>query len=88
LCGVFEVVEACSEEEFRALWLPRGFDLLLLDMRLRRDREGLDVLREVFAQDELQPVIMVSAYGDTESAIAAVGAGAMMFLHKSEFTLF
>lgn len=84
--GLFGVVEAGTEEEFRVLWHPRRFDLLLLDMRLRRDREGLDVLREVFAQDECQPVIMVSAYGDTESAIEAVGAGAMMFLHKREFT--
>lgn len=86
LGGVFEVTEAGTEDELRALWVPRRFDLLLLDMRLRRDREGLDVLREVFAQDDLQPVIMVSAYGDTESAIEAVGAGAMMFLHKQEFS--
>jgi two-component system nitrogen regulation response regulator NtrX len=84
--GCVDVVEAGSEDEFRALWIPRTFDLLLLDMRLRLDREGLDVLREVFAQDEHQPVIMVSAYGDTESAIEAVGAGAMMFLHKQEFS--
>lgn len=86
LRGLFGVVEAGSEGEFRAVWRARRFDLLLLDMRLRRDREGLDVLREVFAQDECQPVIMVSAYGDTESAIEAVGAGAMMFLHKREFS--
>ncbi len=83
---MFEVVEAGSEEEFRKLWRPRAFDLLLLDMRLRVDREGLNVLQEVFSLDELQPVIMVSAYGDAESAIAAVGAGAMMFLHKHEFS--
>jgi len=86
LGGLFGIVEAGGEAEFRTLWAPRRYDLLLLDMRLRRDREGMDVLREVFAQDELQPVIMVSAYGDTESAIEAVGAGAMMFLHKREFT--
>lgn len=84
--GMLGVTEAGSEAEFRNLWRSRRFDLLLLDMRLRRDREGLDVLREVFAQDETQPVIMVSAYGDTESAIEAVGAGAMMFLHKREFS--
>ena len=83
---MFGVVEAGSEEEFRKLWQPRAFDLLLLDMRLRVDREGLDVLRKVFSLDELQPVIMVSAYGDAESAIEAVGAGAMMFLHKHEFS--
>ncbi|MBM3854448.1 MAG: sigma-54-dependent Fis family transcriptional regulator [Verrucomicrobia bacterium] len=86
LAGSHDLVEASTEQEFRAKYRAFQFDLLLLDMRLRRDREGLDVLREVFAQDELQPVIMMSAYGDTESAIEAVGAGAMMFLHKREFT--
>jgi len=86
LTGRYQVVEAGSELEFREEYRPLAFDLLLLDMRLRRDREGLDVLREVFAQDELQPVIMMSAYGDTESAIEAVASGAMMFLHKQEFS--
>jgi len=84
--GWYGLVEAGTVQEFRAVWSTRRFALLLLDMRLRRDREGLDVLREVFAQDEDQPVIMVSAYGDTETAIEAVGAGAMMFLHKQEFS--
>jgi DNA-binding NtrC family response regulator len=86
LGGMFKVTEAASEEEFRLLWTPFKYALLLLDMRLRRDKEGLDVLREVFALDELQPVIMMSGYGSTEIAIEAVGAGAMMFLHKREFT--
>lgn len=84
--GLFDFLEAGSVQEFRQLWKTRHFDLLLLDMRLRRDREGLDVLRGVFAQDACQPVIMVSAYGDTESAIEAVSAGAIMFLHKQDFT--
>ena len=86
LGGLYRLEEAASEEEFREKWRAFGFDLLLLDMRLRVDREGLDVLRGVYREDPLQPVIMVSAYGDTESAIEAVGAGAMMFLHKEEFT--
>ncbi len=86
LGGLYRLEEAGAEEEFRAKWRAFGYDLLLLDMRLRVDREGLDVLRAVFREDPLQPVIMVSAYGDTESAIEAVGAGAMMFLHKEEFT--
>lgn len=80
------LVEAADEDEFRTRYRPFHFDVLLLDLRLRRDREGMDVLRRVYAQDELQPVLMMSAYGDTESAIEAVGAGAMMFLHKREFS--
>ena len=56
--GWYGLVEAESVQEFRAVWQPRRFALLLLDMRLRVDREGMDVLRQVFAQDASQPVIM------------------------------
>jgi DNA-binding NtrC family response regulator len=85
LAGRFDVSVALSEEDFSRMYRPFFFDLILLDMRLRRDREGIDVLRAIYAQDDLQPVIMCSAYGDAESAVAAVGAGALMFLRKQEF---
>lgn len=81
-----EVCEAASEAEFKALYQPRSFDLVILDMRLKKEREGLKLLREILTEDEFQPVIMVSAYGDSEAIIEAAEAGAMMFLHKQEFT--
>jgi DNA-binding NtrC family response regulator len=82
----FAVVEADSPEGFRREFHPALFDLVILDMRLESDREGLELLREILAQDELQPVIMVSAYGDTDAVLEATEGGALMFLHKQEFT--
>jgi len=83
---VFSIVEAASEAEFRQLFRPYTFDLIILDMRLDSGREGLSLLREILARDELQPVIMVSAYGDTDAVLDSAEAGALMFLHKQEFT--
>lgn len=82
----FVVVEACSSEGFLREFRPFAFDLVILDMRLEDGREGLGLLRDIRAQDEFQPVIMVSAYGDTDAIIEATEAGALMFLHKRDFT--
>lgn len=86
LAPLFEVVEAESAAAFRQVFRPFVFDLVILDMRLEAGREGLGLLREILAQDELQAVIMVSAYGDTDAVIEATEGGALMFLHKKEFT--
>ncbi len=86
LGGAYQLTEAASEAEFRRLYWPYGYALVILDMRLREGREGLDLLREIYALDELQPTIMVSGYGTTETTIEALESGALMFLNKEEFT--
>jgi DNA-binding NtrC family response regulator len=86
LGGVYRLQEVSDAEGFRLEFQPHRFDLVILDLRLREGREGLDLLREIRDHDELQPVIMVSAYGDTETTLDAVASGALMFLHKKEFT--
>ncbi len=83
---MYALTEAASEAEFRNLYRPYTFDLVILDMRLETEREGLRLLREILSLDELQPVIMVSAYGDTDAVIDSAEAGALMFLHKQEFS--
>jgi DNA-binding NtrC family response regulator len=80
------LTEATDEEGFRLSFRPFEFDLVILDMRLKSGREGFDLLREIRANDQFQPVIMVSAYGDTETTLDAIESGALMFLHKKEFT--
>ncbi|MCG6957354.1 MAG: sigma-54 dependent transcriptional regulator [Gemmatimonadetes bacterium] len=56
-------------------------DILLLDLRLP-DYSGLEVLAEVQALRPSLPVIMMTAYGEVETAVGAVRAGAYHFLEK------
>ncbi len=56
-------------------------DLVLLDLKLP-DGSGLDFLKVLKAKDPSLPVIMISAFGEVETAVAAVRAGAHHFLEK------
>ncbi len=56
-------------------------DLVLLDLRLP-DGSGMDFLRQAKELDPTLPVIMMTAYGEVETAVSAVRAGAHHFLEK------
>jgi two-component system, NtrC family, response regulator AtoC len=56
-------------------------DLVLLDLRLP-DVSGMELLTRVKQLDPTLPVIMMTAYGEVETAVAAVRAGAHHFLEK------
>src|SRR5207245_3012598 len=54
---------------------------ILLDLALP-DRNGLDILAELRAQDPQISVIMITAYGTVEDAVRAMQSGAVNFLQK------
>lgn len=84
--GVFRVEICHSEEEFRVQFAPGAYDLLIVDLRLQTDREGLVLLREALTADPLQAAIVMTAYADTETYTEALEAGAMTYLDKAEFS--
>jgi two-component system response regulator AtoC len=55
--------------------------VMILDMRLP-DGDGLSVLRQVRGSDALLQVIVITAYGDVQSAVEAMKLGACDFLRK------
>jgi two-component system response regulator AtoC len=67
--------------EARAKLRELDIDCVLLDVRLP-DGDGLDLLREIRTRDGETPVIMATAYGDSQRAIAAMKAGAFEYVTK------
>lgn len=58
-----------------------SFDFCLTDMRLP-DGDGIDLVRHASANFPDMPVAMMTAYGNMESAVAAMKAGAFDFVSK------
>ena len=59
----------------------RSVDVVLLDLMLP-DKNGLEVLEDIRRLDEELPVIMITAFGTIEGAVAATKQGAFYYLPK------
>src|SRR3984893_2516024 len=57
------------------------FDLVLLDLRLPK-LNGLEVLSQVRKFDPELPVVILTAYGEVQTAVAAMKLGAADYLSK------
>ncbi len=77
----YEVYTAPDGEAGLLELQKNSIDLVLLDMRLPR-MTGLDVLGEIRKSDQTLPVIMLTAYGDVQTAVAAMKMGALDYLIK------
>ena len=58
-----------------------GFQLCLTDMRLP-DGDGLEIVRHISEKYPQMPVAVITAFGSTENAVAALKAGAFDYLAK------
>ncbi|MGI9103966.1 MAG: sigma-54-dependent transcriptional regulator [Terriglobales bacterium] len=77
----FTVLTAATGEEGLARMAEQPLDLVLLDFALP-DRNGLEILRDIRDRDPDLGVIMITAYGTVENAVAAMQAGATNFIQK------
>ena len=76
-----ETKTAGAVGEARKLLEQQAFDLCLTDMRLP-DETGLDLLAHISKNFPGLPVAVITAYGSTENAVAALKAGAFDYLAK------
>ena len=72
---------ASSFKEAQEALKARPYDLALTDMRLP-DGDGLQVLRHIAENYGNTPVAVITAFGSTENAVAALKAGAFDYLPK------
>ncbi|SRR5579883_3051495 len=77
----YEVYTAPDGEAGLQELQKNDIDLVLLDLRLPR-MEGLEVLRQIRKIDQDLPVVILTAYGNVASAVAAMKLGAADYLLK------
>jgi DNA-binding NtrC family response regulator len=77
----YDVFLASSGRETLETIKKNAIDLVLLDMKLP-DVDGLDVLKRVKELDSEILVIMMTAYSDIQTAVAAMKSGAYHYINK------
>jgi DNA-binding response OmpR family regulator len=77
----YRVHAASNGGEARDLLESEEFDLLLLDLQLG-DTDGIEILRETKSRWPFTEVILLTAHGSINSAIAALRYGAFDYLLK------
>jgi DNA-binding NtrC family response regulator len=77
----WKVASAASLGEARATLQKTEPDIVLCDLMMP-DGSGIDLLREIRIQSPKMPVIMITAYTSTKSAVDALKAGAYDYIGK------
>jgi DNA-binding NtrC family response regulator len=78
----YDVTTSGSAEEALEIGNTEVFDVIISDMKLGPELNGLDVLRAYKAIQPESEVILITAFGSMESAIEAVKAGAFDYISK------
>ena len=77
----YEVTAASDGQEGLAAFSPEKFDLVVTDVKMP-GLSGIDVLRRVRTQSPDTPVLVITAFGNVETAVEAMKAGAYDFIGK------
>lgn len=77
----YDVTTASSGEAALKFVADRHFDLVLTDLKMT-GMTGLDLLKELAAQDSSVMVILLTAHGTVDSAVDALRLGAFDYLQK------
>jgi DNA-binding NtrC family response regulator len=79
-CG--RAIAAYSAEEALKAINQENFDLVITDLNLRSDINGIDILEEVKAKNSTTPVILITAYATIDTCKQAIRRGAYDYLVK------
>jgi DNA-binding NtrC family response regulator len=76
-----EIVASDAPREVMHLMRRRPFDLVLLDLRMP-EIDGMELLESLREHDPSPTIVMMTAFGDIETAVSAIKQGAYDFITK------
>ncbi len=77
----FAVETALGIEEAGSILESRGFDVIISDLRLP-DGDGVHLVESLRQAGDMTPVVILTAYGEVDSYLEAMNAGATEYLNK------
>ena len=82
---VEEVLQAESVIDAKKLLASERFDVIISDLRLPEEKDGINLVKNIKQTHPLTPTLMITAFGSVDSAVKAIKAGAFDYLTK-DFT--
>jgi len=76
------IFEAASTAEAESYLQKNEFDVIVSDLRLPKEEDGIALVKEIKQMYPLTPILMVTAYGSVNSAVEAIKAGAYDYITK------
>ncbi len=80
------IITEKNPEKINSLFMDQSFDVVFLDMNYSKDttsgQEGFYWLKEILKYDPKAVVILITAYGDIDTAVKAIKEGATDFILK------
>ncbi len=77
----FHIQSAKDGAEALELYNNEDFDCVITDLRMPK-LSGLELLEKIKAEDSEIPVIVITAFGEVETAVTAMRAGAFDYINK------
>lgn len=78
-----EIFEAANAVEALGLIQTLNFDVIITDLHMGDDRDGLSVLRNALEKDPLTQVLIVTSYGTPLISVEAMKSGAFDYLERN-----
>lgn len=79
----FLCIKSNNSDEGLNMFYEKSPDVVLLDLMLNDGTSGLDILKKIMAEDENIPVIMITDYASTTTAVEAIKLGALDYITKT-----
>ncbi len=78
----FDVITASTAEEALNVILSKPLDLVITDIRLGGGMTGVDLVYELERLNVIIPVIVMTAFGDVDTAVKSFRHGAFDYIQK------
>jgi DNA-binding response OmpR family regulator len=80
----FEILFCDSYKEFYEKYSNNNFDIIIMDISLKGDKNGLDLIKEIKASLSYTgtPILCLTAHAQTKMRETAIESGADLFITK------
>lgn len=85
IAPIVDIDEGYCEEDFYKKFNPDKYNVIILDLRLKKEHEGMELLKYALEKDPHAPIIVLTGYSSVKTAVDSFKIGARDYLEKQEY---